>query len=102
MTSGAKRADGRGRGGLLAATGSKRTIPRLVIGVLLILEPVPHGVDVKPDFIRAEEPEGLAAIGQDHKFGCSARCTQGSCDTRETRKAYCQTPHFVVREVTLM
>lgn len=44
-----------------------------MIKIRLVLEPIPHGVDVKPDFTWAEEPEGLAAIGQDHEFGCSAR-----------------------------
>ena len=67
----------RRRGGVLAASRSKRTVPWLVIDVSLVLEPVPHGVDVKADFVRAEEPEGLAAIGQDHEFGCPARDTLG-------------------------
>jgi hypothetical protein len=51
------------RGGLLAATRSKRSIPRRVIEVCLILEPVPHGVDVKPNFIWTEESKGPTAIG---------------------------------------
>jgi len=44
-----------------------------MIDVRLVLEPVPHGVNVKPDFIWAEEPEGLATIGQDNKFRCPAK-----------------------------
>jgi len=54
----------------IAATGSKRGVPRLVVDVHLVLEPVPHGVDVKPNFTRAEEPEGLAAIGHNDEFRC--------------------------------
>ena len=77
MTSGVKRAGGRRRGGLLATAGSERSVPWLVIGVCLILEPAPHGVNVKPDLVRVEEPETLAAIGQDHKFRCSAMNTSG-------------------------
>ena len=77
MTSGIKRAAERRRGGALAATGSKRAVPRLMIGVGLVLEPVPHGVNVKADLIRAEEPEGFAAIGQNHELGGSARSVLG-------------------------
>jgi len=77
MTSGVKRAAERRRGGVLAATRSKRAVPRLMIGVGLVLKPVPHGLDVKADLIRAEEPEGLAAIGQNHKLRCSARSMSG-------------------------
>lgn len=41
--------------------------------VSLILEPIPHGIDVKPDFTRAEKPEGLSTIGRDDEFRCSAK-----------------------------
>ena len=34
-----------------------------MIEIHLVLEPVPHGVDVKPDFIWAEEPESFTPIG---------------------------------------
>lgn len=77
MTSVFKRADERRRGGSLAATRSKRAVPWLVMGVRLVLEPVPHGVDVKPDFIRVEEPEGPATISHDNKFRCSEEYNQG-------------------------
>lgn len=73
----------RGEGGSLATAGSKRSVPWLVIEILPVAEPVPHGVDIKPDLSWAEEPEGLAAISQDHQFRCSARKTSDSCGTRE-------------------
>ena len=77
MTSGVKRAAERRRGGVLAAARSKRAVPRLVIGVGLVFEPVPHGVDVKANLIRTEEPEGSAAIRQNHELGCSERGVSG-------------------------
>ena len=94
MTSGFKRADERRRGGLLAAAGSKRAVPWLVIGVRLVLEPAPHGVDAEPDFIRVEEPEGLATIGHDNKF----RCSVNKCI--ETRVAHVKRERLTARPPT--
>lgn len=83
MTSDIKRAGERRREDVLAAARGKRGVPWLVIGVGLVLEPLPHGVHIKADFIWAEEPKGLAAIGQDHEFGCPTWDTSGLCDARE-------------------
>ena len=94
MTSGVKRVGRQKRGGLLAAARSKRGVPRVVMDVSLILEPVPHGIDVKPDFTRAEEPEGLSAIGRDDEFRCSAK------RNIETRVAHVKRERLTARRPT--